>query len=203
MKTLIAIPAMEQMQTLTVQCLANLRQIGTTRTDFMVRMPVDMARNKLAKRACEEGFDHILWIDSDMYFEPDLMERLAEDLDQYDVVTGLYFKRKFPAEPVLYKSIDMEKMQAETYWDYPHDALFPVAACGFGGVLMKTEALANTDDPPFEMFPGYSEDLSYCIRAAEKGWKIGCDSRVKLGHIGTVIFGEKMYKHPKGGEPMK
>ena len=197
MKTLIAIPAMEQMHSLTVQCLANLRQIGETRTDFIIRMPVDMARNTFARRACEEGFDRILWIDSDMVFEPDMMERLSADLDTgLDCVTGIYFKRKFPAEPVLYKDLGTDTGEAETYADYPQDALFEVAGCGFGGVLMRTEILADMEDPPFEMFPGYSEDLSFCIRMAQKGRKIHCDSRVKLGHLGTIIFSEKLYRHP-------
>ena len=204
MKTLIAIPAMEQMHSLTVQCLANLRQIGETRTDFIVRMPVDMARNTFARRACEEGFTHILWIDSDMMFEPDLMERLAADLEAgYDIVTGLYFKRKLPPEPVIYKNLDFGHGTSEIYFDYPQNALFPVAGCGFGGLMMKTEVVADTEEPPFDLIPGYSEDLSFCIRMAEKGRKIGCDSRIKLGHLGTIIFGEKLYRHPNGGDTMK
>lgn len=197
MRTLIAIPAMEQMYSLTVQCLENLRPVGETRTDFIIRMPVDMARNTFARRACEEGFDRILWMDSDMVFEPDLLERLSADLDEgRDIVTGVYFKRKFPAEPVLYKSLGTDTGEAVTYDDYPQDALFPVAGCGFGGVLMRTEVLADLDEPPFAMIPGYSEDLSFCIRMEEKKRPIFCDSRVKLGHLGTIIFSEKLYRHP-------
>ena len=195
MKTMIAIPAMEMMHTITVQCLTELRQIGETRTDFVIRMPVDMARNALARRACEEGFDRILWIDSDMKFPADLMERLSDGIDAgYDVVTGLYFMRRFPAEPVIYKRLDTENYRAETYWDYPPDSLFPVAGCGFGGVMMRTEILADLEEPPFTPFDHFGEDLSFCLRMAEKGRKIACDSRVKLGHLGTIIFSEKMYQ---------
>ena len=204
MKTLIAIPAMEQMYTWTVQCLSNLRQIGECRTETVVRMPVDMARNKLARLACDQGFDRILWIDSDMKFDPDMMERLSEDLEQgYDVVSGLYFMRKFPPEPVIYKTLDTDNFRAEPYYDYPQDALFPIAGCGFGGVLMRTEVLVDLDEPPFTPFMHFSEDLSFCLRMAEKGRKIACDSRVKMGHMGTIIFSEKMYKHPNGGDAMK
>lgn len=205
MKTMIAIPAMEQMFSWTVQCLENLRRVGECKTEFIVRMQVDAARNVLAARAVEGGYDRILWIDSDMSFEPDMMERLSADLDAgWDVVSGIYFKRTFPLEPVIYGSIDIDKPEAKTFWDYPQDDIFPIAACGFGGVMVKTEVLAGLKEPPFLPFLHLSEDLSFCVRMAEQGKKMACDSRVKLGHMGTIVFNEKMYKHPgaaKGGEP--
>lgn len=199
MKTMIAIPAMEQMHSWTTQCLENMARVGDCKTEFIVRMEVDRARNTLAKKAMEEGFDRILWIDSDMTFNPDLMERLNARLDEgWDVVTGIYFKRTFPLEPVIYKHIDTETPKAETYWDYPQDQLFEVAGCGFGGVMMKAEVLYDLEEPPFLPFLHLSEDLSFCVRMGEKGRKIACDSSVKLGHMGTIVFNEKLYKHPKG-----
>ena len=193
MKTMIAIPAMEQMFAWTAQCLANLRHVGECKTEYIIRMQVDMARNVLAKKAVEGGYGRILWIDSDMTFEPDMMERLAADLDAgWDVVTGLYFKRTFPLEPVIYSHI--EEAKADTFWDYPKDQLFPVEGCGFGGVMMRTDILRDMDEPPFTPFL----HLSFCVRALARGNKIGCDSRVKLGHMGTIVFSEKLYRHPKG-----
>lgn len=198
MKTMIAIPAMEQMYSWTAQCLANLRHVGECKTEYIIRMQVDMARNVLAQKAVEGGYDRILWIDSDMTFEPDMMERLSDDLDAgWDMVTGLYFKRTFPLEPVIYSHI--EEAKADTYWEYPQDQLFPVAGCGFGGVLMKTDILRDLKDPPFLPFLHLSEDLSFCVRMAAHDRRMACDSRVKLGHMGTIVFSEKLYKHPKGG----
>lgn len=198
MKTMIAIPAMEQMYSWTAQCMANLRHVGECKTEYIVRMQVDMARNVLAKKAVEGGYDRILWIDSDMTFEQDMMERLSDDLDAgWDMVTGLYFKRTFPLEPVIYSHI--EEAKADTYWEYPQDQLFPIAGCGFGGVLMKTDILRDLKDPPFLPFLHLSEDLSFCVRMAAHDRRMACDSRVKLGHMGTIVFSEKLYKHPKGG----
>lgn len=203
MKTMIAIPAMEQMHSWTAQCLANLRHVGECKTEYIIRQQVDAARNMLAKKAVEEGYDRILWIDSDMSFEPDLLERLSEDIEQgWDAVTGLYFKRTFPLEPVIYNEIDTEKPEAKTFWDYPQDGLFPIAGCGFGGVLIKTEILRDLKEPPFLPFLHLSEDLSFCVRMAEQGRRIACDSRIKLGHLGTIVYSEKLYRHPgaQGGE---
>ena len=198
MKTMIAIPAMEQMYSWTAQCLANLRHVGECKTEYIIRMQVDMARNVLAQKAIEGGYDRILWIDSDMTFEPDMMERLSDDLEAgWDMVTGLYFKRTFPLEPVIYERV--EEAKADTYWEYPQDQVFPVAGCGFGGVLMKTDILRDLKDPPFLPFLHLSEDLSFCVRMAAHDRRMACDSRVKLGHMGTIVFSEKLYKHPKGG----
>ena len=197
MKTLIAIPAMESIYTITAQCLANLRTVGPCGTQFSVRMQVDHARNSLAKYAIENGFDRILWIDSDMTFDPDLMERLGADLDEgWDVVCALYFKRKIPVEPVIYKEMGDDPPCAEPYVDYPVDSLFPVAGCGFGGVMMKTEVLLDLEDAPFTPLPGLGEDFSFCVRMAKHGRKIACDSRVKMGHMGLSLFNESLYKHP-------
>ena len=89
-----------------------------------------------------------------------------------------------------------EPPTAETYWDYPKDALFPIAGCGFGGVMMKTECLAEMEELPFNMMPGLSEDFSCCVRMARLGKKMACDSRVKMGHIGLSIYSEKLYQSP-------
>ena len=195
MKTLIAVPALEKMFSLTAQCLANIRLVGDCETKFAIGHPVDLARNLLAEYALKNDFDRILWIDSDMTFSPDIMERLGDDLNEWDLVSGLYFKRTFPAEPVIYKSVTFEP-SAEVYSDYPKDTVFPIAGCGFGGVLMKTEIMADVQVPPFKMFDGISEDLSFCLRM--KGKKIACDSRVKLGHIGRLVYTENLYEHPEG-----
>lgn len=197
MRTLIAIPAMEQVFTVTAQCLMNLRTVDEVFTQFAVRMPVDVARNTLAKYALENGFDRILWIDSDMTFNGDLMEKLSADLDEgWDLVCGLCFKRRFPIEPVISRSLTQDPPAQETYFDYPKDALFEVAGFGFGGVMMRTEILRDLTEAPFIPMPGLSEDYSFCLRVRARGRRIGCDSRVKMGHVGLSVFSEKLYRHP-------
>ena len=192
MKTMIAIPAMEQMHSWTAQCLANLEHVGECRTEFVIRMQVDVARNVLAKKAVEGGFDRVLWIDSDMTFEPDMMRRLSDALDAgYDAATGLYFKRTFPLEPVIYRSIDTETPKAEPYWDYPQDALFEVAGCGFACVLISTEILRAVQMAHKTCFlpeMQWGEDLTFCRRARALGYKIYAEPCVKLGHIGHEVI---------------
>ena len=153
----------------------------------------------LAKEAIEGGADRVLWLDSDMVFPEDIMIRFGEDLDQgWDMVCGLYFKRELPVTPVIYKTLEGG---AKAYEDYPRDTIFPVAGCGFGAVMMTTELLKRADTDKtgaFTPLPRLSEDLSFCARAASVGARMACDSRIKVGHVGLITYGEGMYRHPGG-----
>jgi hypothetical protein len=157
----------------------------------------------LAREAIESGADRVLWLDSDMVFQDDLMFRLGEDLDAgWDMVCGLYFKRELPVTPVIYKSIstggESNVSKAEAYSAYPKETVFPIAGCGFGAVMMTTDLLKRVGDYPFTPVNRLSEDLSFCWLARNIGARIACDSRVKVGHVGVIAYGEAMYRHPGG-----
>ena len=200
-KVLIAVPALDTMPTQTAYSMLSLKRDCPSRYSFIVRASCADARNMLAREAIESGADRVLWIDSDMVFRDDLMLRLGEDLDAgWDMVCGLYFKRELPVTPVIYKSIDAEAGKAVPYDDYQQDALFSVAGCGFGAVMMTVDLLKKVDDPAYAFTPisGLSEDLSFCWRAGNVGARMACDSRIKVGHVGQITYGEQMYKHPGG-----
>jgi hypothetical protein len=200
-KVLIAVPALDTMPTQTAYSMLSLKRDCPSRFSFIVRASCQDARNMLAREAIESGADRVLWIDSDMVFQDDLMLRLGEDLDAgWDMVCGLYFKRELPVTPVIYKRVEMAN-GVEPYRDYPKDSLFPVAGCGFGAVMMTTDLLTRADTHktgPFTPLPHLSEDLSFCKRAAAVGARMACDSRIKVGHVGVIAYGEAMYRHPGG-----
>ena len=195
-KTLIAIPAMDMCPVPFAYSLATLRRDCPSRISVISGAAVHEARNALAREAVESGCDRVLWLDSDMSFDDDLMIRLGEDLDAgWDMVCGIYFKRRLPVTPVIYRAIDAENGRAEVYANYLRDSLFEIAGCGFGAVMMKTELLRRMMDNPFTPYGNLSEDLTFCHRAtASVNARIGCDSRVKVGHVGQMVFGENMYR---------
>ena len=196
MKALIAVPAMDMMHSLTAYSMLNIRQPIPSKVSFVIRASVDKARNMLAWEALDRDVDRILWLDSDMVFPENTMEMLNADLDEgWDIVTGLYFTRKPPVRPLISKTLDI-KQEAVSFMDYPKDSVFPIAACGFGCVMMRTDILRQMQEPPFNLFPGVGEDYSFCHRANQLGAKMACDSRVKAGHIGNMIFSESAYRHP-------
>lgn len=198
-KVLIAVPALDVMPTQTTWSLLNLTRDQPSRFSFIVRASCHDARNLLAREAIDSGADRVLWIDSDMVFEPDLMQRLGKDLDAgWDMVCGIYFKRELPVTPVIYREVNRAEGRAEPYLDYPRDAVFPIAGCGFGAVMMRTALLRRMCARPFTPFERLSEDLSFCWRADDLGARIACDSRVKVGHVGQIVYGEGMYRSPKG-----
>lgn len=205
MRTMIAIPCMDQMHSQFVMSLTGLRLEGDVKFAYSVSSLVYDSRNSLARKAICEKFDQILWLDSDMVFEPDLYKRLKADLDQgLDMVSGLYVTRKNEIKPVVFKECGYKPIEgsernevipfASTYYDYPKDSLFECEAVGFGGVLMKVSLVKEIDERfglPFSPMLGFGEDISFCVRATQLGHKLYCDSRVKLGHVGNYTFEEK------------
>ena len=195
MKVLIAVPALDTMPTQTAYCMLTMRKDCPSRYSFIVRASCHDARNMLAREAIDSGADRVLWIDSDMVFDDDLMLRLGEDLDKgYDMVGGIYFRREVPTSPLVYWMIDGKAGTTEVWKDYPQDRLFLCAGYGFGAVMMTTELLRRVGDYAFTPMAHLSEDLSFCARAQDAGARIACDSRVKVGHVGQIVIGEQMYR---------
>lgn len=205
MRTLIAIPAMDMIHTVFFKSILSMDRVGETMFSTTSSSLVYDARNSLSRKAIEEGFDRVLWFDSDMEFAPDFMKRLSQDLDDgCEMVSGLYFKRKAPVEPCIYQEVGYfhseEKKEvtpvALTYDDYPKDQLFEIGGCGFGGVMMAVDLLKKVVQEfgqPFSPVLGFGEDLSFCKRVSHVGGKIWCDSRAKMGHVGQGTITEETY----------
>lgn len=197
-KVLIAVPALDVMPVLTAYSMLTMKRDCPARFSFIVRASCHDARNLLAREAIDSGADRVLWLDSDMVFDDDIMIRLGEDLDRgNDMVGGIYFRREIPTSPLVYRVIDGKAGEAKVWKDYPQDKLFLCAGYGFGAVMMTTELLKKLGDYPFTPFNLLSEDLSFCARAQDAGARIACDSRVKVGHVGQIVIGEPMYRRPE------
>ena len=210
MKTLIAVPCLDTMQTTFVSCLCNMLSsglCGDVGLAFEVQSLVYESRNKLAMQAAN-GYDRVLWLDSDMAFEPDLLKRLSDDMDAgHRFVSAVYYKRKLPTKPVLCKSLDWYTdnngwaQVMEEGFDTVPDGIFEIAACGFGVVLMDTklfiEVLTAYKMPPFTPMPMLSEDYSFCWRLKELGVKMVAESRIPVKHCGLWLYGQNDWKNNK------
>ena len=204
MRTLIAIPCMDMMHTPFVISLTGLQVKGEIKFAYSASSLVYDSRNGLARKAICEKFDRVLWLDSDMQFNPDLFRKLSDDLDAgRDFVSGLYFIRKPPYKPVIFKRAGYEhvgqgvKPIADTMYEYPKDSVFEVAAAGFGGVMMNVSLLEEVEKAyglPFSPIMGFGEDISFCLRVQELGKKMYCDSSVKMGHVGQFVYDEDSCK---------
>lgn len=205
-KILIAIPTMDMVPMGFAQSLAMLNKVGECVVSSVVGSLIYDARNKLAAEAVKLEADYVMWFDSDMIFQADTLERLMKDLDDgKDIVSGLYFRRSAPFSPVAFEKVNISSDVCD-FKDY-HGALtgiHEVEGVGFGCVLMRSDIL-------FECFSKYGtcfspigavgEDLSFCWRARELGYKIYLDADIKLGHVGHLIVTEAAYRSlHDGGE---
>jgi hypothetical protein len=70
-----------------------------------LRYTVHDAQNLIVKACVEEGYEWLLLIEDDTMPPPDALQRFTEYMDKGDipVVSGLYFTRSVPAEPMVYR----------------------------------------------------------------------------------------------------
>ena len=209
MKTLIAIPCMDYMEANFVECLLNLKKVGECDTVLLKSSLVYDARNQAAHKAVAEGYDYVLWIDSDMTFEPDLMERMFKSIGDKQFLSGLCFARRPPFKPCVFDKIEVEKdgigiMPHATNWfDYPRDKIVEVAGAGFACVLQKVEMLdvmLTTYGAPFFPIAGLGEDLSFCFRAGQIDYKMYADTSIKIGHLMRMSVDENFRDNVFQGE---
>ena len=202
-KYLVAIPCFDMVHSDFMLSLLGMHEVGEVQCIAEKSSLIYHARNKLARKAIDGNFDRVLWLDSDVIFDHDLMERLSRRIDNgLEYVSALYFKRSLPVEPVCYKKIVQKQdgneltTEAYPYSDYPMNQLFEVEATGFGAVMMTTDILKRVSDKyglPFSPCLGFGEDMSFCWRARQLGAKLYCDSSIKLKHIGSVAYTEETY----------
>ena len=210
MKTLIAIPCMDVIEADFVDCLTALvqRHADDVEVKYLKASLVYDARNQIASYVLKNGgYDYVLWLDSDMTFDPDLLNRLLEDIEGRQAVTGLCFGRRPPFKPCIYNRLEVEQNgqmilpHADNWFDYPRDQIFEVEGCGFACLLMKVEVLEAMGiyGVPFFPLAGLGEDLTFCWRAKKLDIKFHCDSRLKVGHILRIAVDEKFRDDVLGG----
>ena len=145
---------------------------------------VYLARNRLANKAINEGFDRVLWLDSDMVFQPDIVDAL--EFCEKPFVCGAFQSRRPPYSSCVFKDIRLKSLErVKEYGLRP----FQVDGCGFACVLMKTEvldAVSRKHGKCFTPMEDYGEDLAFCIRAKEQGYEIWCDPTARVGHIAHI-----------------
>ena len=201
MKTLIGIPCMNMLPYQFVQSLLYMKKGNDPTVFFKANSLVYDSRNIISLYAIQNGFDNVLWLDSDMVFPPDTLSTLEKT--GYDMVSGLYVSRSEPVKPVIYDELKEPSRQADgtlgsnvhPYYDYPQNSVFKIAGCGFGCVLTSTKLLKEVWDkfgPAFTPYPWASEDLSFCHRVNQLGYTIWCDSNISCGHVGQFIYSEEL-----------
>jgi len=152
---------------------------------------IAVARNKLVKFSKEA--DYLLFLDSDMVMPPDLIERLLEH--DKNIVGALAFQRNYPHKPTLLKLV---QEPADYMPDEIKGELQETDATGCACLLIKTSVFNKIDHPWFD-FSVYKqgqavgEDIGFCQKAKEAGFKIYVDTELECGHITDRVIGKIDY----------
>lgn len=200
MKILIAVPCMDQVPFTFAQSLSTLEKIGECKLAMKSGSLIYTSRNSLAMMAIQMDADFVFWLDSDMVFKSDTLARMMDTLkkNDLDILTGLYFRRVPPYSPVLFDKLEQNGEITEfSEFNKIPDELFEVGGCGFGCVLMKTDVFFDVQSKFGNMFAprgNNGEDVAFCIRARECGYKIYCDPSIVCGHVGYSVIDDQFYR---------
>lgn len=155
--------------------------------------------------------DWLLFIDTDMVFEADLVDRMVEAAhpEKRPILGALCFsinadKHLGPlARPTIYGFSDDKKVVR--FEDYPRDQLVPVGATGTGCLLIHRSVLEAMraderwpaaykwfQEQAFGSVPA-GEDITFCVRAGASGFPIHVDTSIKVGHEKPFVVDEGMF----------
>ena len=190
-------------------CEANLRALevaGYTVRRVYGYSAIDQGRNQMATDALAAGFEELMWVDSDVVFDPGDVERLRRH--DLPICCGLYAKKgartfacNFP------QGVRSVKFGAR-------GGMVEVDGVGFGFTHTRREVyerVAAVDKLPVcntkfkeRMVPYFqpsvvpdgvggflylAEDLAFCERARRAGVKIFADTTIRLWHVGSYRYG--------------
>jgi hypothetical protein len=177
---------------------------------------IPRGRNHLVAKFLEnKTTTHLMFIDSDIGFEPEYIFKLL--LYDKDIVGGLYPKKSLPIDFVVNISPEQVSNEADAKGQIKTvNGLVPITRLGTGFMMIKREvfnkmiaAYPHTKfinnvglDPKFNPFcyalfdcsispdthEYLSEDWEFCARYRAIGGEIFADPSIRLNHNGTFTF---------------
>ena len=192
-KILVAIPTAKYIEVETFKSLFDLTVPDGYELDFQYfyGYSISQIRNLIADWA--KRYDYLFSLDSDVVLPKDTLTKML-DADK-DIISGLYIQR-IPNTHTL-----------EVYMDTPNGGctnipyhlikdkgVVEIAACGMGCVLIKSEVFRKMPYPHFfykealSHTDTVSEDVFFCMKARENGFKVWADATIECDHKGTNFF---------------
>lgn len=156
-------------------------------TGYSMRQGGDIvsARTFCVQDAIEKKATHIFFVDSDMSFPPDTLEKLLAH--NKEIVTVEYNRRKLPSESV---TTPLEK-KSET-------KLYKARNIGGGCLLIKLEIFSRILKPLAKPWFNFGrgrdgmvvigEDTWFANTARDAGIDSWIDPTIKVGHVGEYLY---------------
>jgi len=191
-KILIAIPTAKYIEVETFKSIYDLDIPENVETTFQYFFGynIDQIRNLIANWAIH--FDYLLSVDSDIVLPKDCLTKMLNH--DKDIVSGVYIQRKLGEHTIeIYERTSGGVLNAPIERFQP-PGLYEIAGCGFGCVLVKSEVIRKMKYPYFfyksalKMEDTVSEDVYFCLKAEELGFKLFVDSSIICDHIGSTVY---------------
>lgn len=166
-----------------------------TRIAMVRSMDVTANLNMIVRQAMEEKSDWVWFQGDDHVWMPDLLTSLLDR--NLDVVVPLVAKKNPPFNLVIFKDSwmakDVDDGREYRHYQYfepselPDGGLMEVHAAGSAAMLVRRHVLEDVGSPWFENSVGtiVNDDLEFCRKIRDCGYKIMCDTDVAMGHISS------------------
>ena len=157
--------------------------------------PIHEMRNTIVLRALELDCTHLIFLDADMVYPIDTITKLLSH--DKDIVGALTFKRCPDFNPLCLSGEPYEMTQIDPI----PEELFEVTATGTGCLMVKTHVFESLDFPwfKFDQHDGHlvGEDIGFCYKAKEEGFKIYVDPTVRTEHLSQTRVDWNLYQMQK------
>jgi len=157
---------------------------------------VSAARNNLVEQALDEGCDRLIMMDTDQIYPPDTLTRIMAH--GKDVVGTPVHRRWPPFDPILYRGTLGRYVHVPDRECYSGN-LVEVDATGCGCIIYNTEVFQRIPRPWFlntKTAAGNTvgEDIHFCHKLKEAGYKIFVDTGLSIGHLTTYEIKRETYQ---------
>ncbi|MCX7778671.1 MAG: hypothetical protein N2259_00240 [Patescibacteria group bacterium] len=162
---------------------------------FMIGMEVGEAYNAAIELILANPelskWKYILTLEEDNLPPPDGLLKLYENMDKYDVIGGLYWTKGEGGQPMIYGDPNDPEMNFRP--QPPRMEIQPCNGLGMGFTLFRLELFKDPriEKPWFKTCQEYdpqrgskiyTQDLYFFEKIRQFGYKVACDTRVRVGH---------------------
>jgi hypothetical protein len=205
-KTLVLVPVGRAIEPECERGLSELTKRGYKVRAFPSTAALDVARSVAASQALADGMDDLVWIDSDIGFDADDLDRLCEHEASFTcalypkrgaaelachVLPGtaeLLFGEHGGLTEVLYAGMGFCRIRREVFADIREKQSLPECRLGdkelFHPYFMPMMREPTSPGPMWYL----AEDYAFCHRARLSGHPIFADTRIRLMHIGRYGY---------------
>jgi len=147
-------------------------------------------REKIIAVAQDQLCSHVFFVDHDMVFDHQALPLLMSA--DKDIIGASYNYRSMPRETMV-KFYNEEGETVSKVAKMP-ESVFEAAGIPLGCSLIKMSVFDKLKTPYFPMkydnkgWAVVSEDIGFCEKAKDEGFKIFCDPTINISHIGDFEF---------------